>query len=47
MASGNLLLAGVLHAGPDDAGRERAAEADAREMGHEAAACFVEIRHAA
>ena len=39
-------VAGILHARPDDAGRERGAEPDAGEVGHETAAGIEEVGHA-
>ncbi len=41
----DLLRAGVLHPCPDDAGHERRAEADAREVGHEPASCVLNGGH--
>ena len=41
----DLLRAGVLHAGPEDPGRERGAEADAREVGDESSSGFLLVGH--
>ena len=45
IASVIVFVARVLHARPDDARRERGAQADAGEVGHEPSAGFVEIGH--